>query len=162
MGEVFAGFVCGYILALLSTPVLAIFLIRMRAGSAFLARLLPEGTSATSLAVVLHVGLILAWTAAGMILGTLLLAMGESPDWLGSINGPFSLLVASLTLMLAAPLMAIVRPWRRLVLTYALLALVVFGWLMPYMAEWSRFDREAPVGEGPYPFQAHLYRPEGG
>ena len=74
MAEVFAGFVSGYTLAIVSTPVLAVQLLRLRAGSELFARLLPAGTNAVMLAVLLHGALFLFWTAAGIALGLVLFA----------------------------------------------------------------------------------------
>jgi hypothetical protein len=141
LGEVFAGFVCGYILALVSTPLLAMVLLRLRAGNELLARLLPPGVSVISLSVLLHGALFLFWTAAGILLGLILLAMDDAGAAVGSKNAAFSLFVAGLVLALAAPVVIVLRPLRRAGLVCAIAAMLVFGWLMPYMAEWSNFDR---------------------
>jgi hypothetical protein len=141
MGEVFAGFLAGYILALLSTPVLAFALVRLRATSAVLSRLLPPGVSAIGLGVLVHGALFMFWTALGILLGLVLLAMGDAGEALGSRNGAFTLFVAALVLMFAAPIVLAVRPLRQPALACAVAAVLVFGWLMPYMAEWSKFDR---------------------
>lgn len=140
MAEVFAGFVAGYALALLSTPLLALTLLRLRAESELVARLLPAGVSAISLSVLLHGALFLFWTGLGIVLGLVLLALRDAEGALGSANAPFSLFVAGLTLALVAPLAIAVRPIRQASILYALLVLAVFGWLMPYIAEWSTFE----------------------
>jgi hypothetical protein len=142
VGEVFAGFVCGYILALVSTPLLAMVLLRLRSGSELFARLLPPGVSALSLSVLLHGALFMFWTAVGILLGLILLAMEDAGAAAGSRNAAYSLFVAGLVLALAAPVVIAVRPLRQMGLVCAVAALVVFGWLMPYMAEWSNFERE--------------------
>ena len=157
MAEVFAGFVCGYLLALISTPLLAIVLLRLRTGSELLGRLLPPGVSALSLSVLLHGALFLFWTAAGILLGLVLLAMGDAGDAVGSLNPPFSLFVAGLTLALAAPVVIVLRAVRRPALICAVAAVLVFGWLMPYMAEWSNFDGDEerePLREIPFTARA--------
>jgi hypothetical protein len=140
VGEVYAGFFCGYGMALLSTPILAFTLLRMRAGNGVLARLLPEGTSAIGLAVILHGGLFITWTGLGLILGLVLLAMDGGGAALGSPNGPFTLFVFGLILAIAAPAIVLLRSVRHLMIACALSAILCFGWLMPYLARWSNFD----------------------
>ena len=145
MAEVFAGFVCGYVLALISTPLLAVLLLRMRADSETLARLLPPGVSAMGLGVLLHMALFFFWTAIGILLGLTLLAMGDAADALGSLNLAFSLFVVAVVVAITAPVVIVVAPIRRVALAGAIAAVLVFGWLMPYMAEWSAFDGEDEV-----------------
>lgn len=140
MAEVFAGFVAGYVLALVSTPLLAVVLVRLRAGGGLLAQLLPPGVSAVSVGVLLHGALFLAWTALGIILGLVLLAMRDAGGGMGSANAAFTLFVAGLVLALAAPIAIALPPLRRAAIICALVAVGVFGWLMPYLAEWSTFS----------------------
>ncbi len=144
MAEVFAGFVAGYVLALITTPMVAIGMVRMRANSALLARLLPEGVSATPLAVIVHGGLFFFWTALGLILGLMLLSMKDSGAALGSLNGAFTLFVAGLTLALVAPFAIVLRPAESAMITGGIVVILVFGWLMPYMAHWSNFKEPPP------------------
>lgn len=146
MGEVFAGFVCGYIVALFSTPLAAILLVKLRTGSELMARLLPAGVSMVSLGVILHGGLFLFWTAAGILLGLVLLAMGEQDTELGSANPPFSLFVSGLTLAISAPLVALLPRFRAGALIGAVIVVAIFGWLMPHMAGWTSFE---PPPDGP-------------
>jgi hypothetical protein len=150
MAEVFAGFVAGYAMALLSTPVVAIAIVRLRATSPLLARLFPEGISATPLAVILHGALFLFWTALGIVLGLMLLAMRDSGEAIGSLNGAFTLLVIGLTLAIVAPIVIVLRQVRPAVLLAGLTVVLVFGWLMPYLADWSNFP-DPPTKERPAP-----------
>ena len=140
MAQVFAGFVCGYLLALLSTPLLAIALLRLRAGSELLARLLPPEVPAVGVGVLLHGALFLLWTGLGIVLGLVLLAMEGGEAALGSRNLAFTLLVFGLVLAIAAPLIALARGARFAAITGTVAVVLVFGWLMPHMAEWTRFD----------------------
>jgi hypothetical protein len=140
LAEVFAGFVAGYALAVLSTPLLALTLIRFRTESAVLARLFPAGVSMVSLGVLVHGALFFFWTALGILLGLILLAMRDAGGALGSANAPFTLFVAGLTLALAAPFAIVLERLRQPVLLCSLLVVLVFGWLMPYLAEWSSFE----------------------
>ena len=141
MSEVFAGFVCGYALALLSTPLLAILLIQLRARSELLLRLLPAGSSAVGVGVLLHGGLFFFWTAIGLVLGLVLFALRDSAGALGSANAPFTLFVAGLALALSAPFVVALPRLRQAAFVGAVLFLLVFGWLMPHMAGWTTFER---------------------
>jgi hypothetical protein len=140
MAEVFAGFLAGYALAVVSTPLLSVLLLRLRAESPALERVLPVGVSAVGVSVLLHGALTMVWTALGLVLGMTLLAMAGAGGALGSLNGPFTLFVAGLFLALGAPLFALLVPLRRLIALTLVAAVLVFGWLMPYLAEWSKFE----------------------
>jgi hypothetical protein len=140
VAEVFAGFVAGYLLALISTPLLAFGLIRLRSSSALLARLLPEGVTAVPLAVLVHMAMFFFWTGLGILLGLLLLGMDGSGAALGSLNGAYTLFVVGLTLMLITPVAAILKSIRPAMIASGVLIILVFGWLMPHLAEWSAFD----------------------
>jgi hypothetical protein len=140
MAEVFAGFLAGYGLAVVSTPLLSVLLLRLRAESPALERVLPVGVSAVGVSVLLHGALTMVWTALGLVLGMMLLAMEGAGGALGSLNGPFTLFVAGLFLALGAPLFALLVPFRRLIALTLVAAVLVFGWLMPYLAEWSKFE----------------------
>jgi hypothetical protein len=140
VAEVFAGFVTGYGMAVLSTPLMSIWLVRLRMESALMAKLLPEGTSAVSLSVILHGALAMFWTGVGLILGLVLFGMRGADEALGSLNAPYTLFVAGLFVALGAPVVALLPPLRRLTMPGIALAIVVFGWLTPYLAEWSTFE----------------------
>jgi hypothetical protein len=140
VAEVFAGFVSGYALALLTTPLFSMWLLRLRATSPLLERLLPAGVGAVSVSVLLHTALTMFWTAMGLLLGLVLFAMRDADGALGSLNAPYTLFVAALFLAIGAPLVAVLVPWRRVTVAGILMAVVVFGWLTPYLARWSNFD----------------------
>jgi hypothetical protein len=142
MAEVFAGFLCGYVSALVLTPVLALALLKMRSTSDLLSRLLPPGTPAVGLMVILHTGMAMLWTAAGLLLGLVLMAMnsGHQVQFLLSRNVAFSFFVAGLTLATVAPIALVSKRYRRSALVGASLVVLLFGWLMPYVAAWSSFD----------------------
>ena len=142
MAEVFAGFVAGYILALLTTLPFAILLFRLRGSSEVLARIVPTGT-AVGFSVVLHGALFFCWTLVGLLFGLVLLAMNDAGAGrgLGSANFAFTLFVAAVTLMLVAPFAVIMAGARRYLVAGALSVVLVFGWLMPWLAEWSSFNK---------------------
>jgi hypothetical protein len=140
VAEVFAGFVCGYGMAVITTPLLSVWLVRLRLESPLMARLAPEGASAVSMSVILHGALAMFWTGIGLVLGLVLFGMRGAGEALGSLNGPYTLFVAGLFVALGAPLVALLPPLRRLMLGGIVLAIAVFGWLTPYLAEWSSFE----------------------
>jgi hypothetical protein len=140
VAEVFAGFVAGYGLALITTPILAWMMFRVRASSELLTRMFPREAPLVAVAMLLHGMLTFALTLLGLILGLVLLAMKDADGALGSLNWPFTLFVAALTLAGVAPVFAIFWPFRVAIAAYTVLFVAVFGWLMPYLAEWSKFD----------------------
>jgi hypothetical protein len=140
VAEVFAGFVTGYGMAVVTTPLLSILLVKLRMESALMSRILPAGTNAVSVSVLLHGALALFWTAIGIVLGLVLLGMRDAGEALGSLNGPYTLFVAGLFVAIGAPLIVLLPPLRRVALGGIVIAVAVFGWLMPYLAEWSQFD----------------------
>jgi hypothetical protein len=135
--QVFAGFICGYALALLSTPLLAVSLLKLRGVSPLMAKLFPQGASVTAMAVSLHLGLFFACTALGMVLGLVLLAMDGAGGALGSPNAPYTLFAFGLIVAIIAPLFVLVRPLRVMSAANALIAIAGFGWLLPYLAKWA-------------------------
>jgi len=140
VAEVFAGFVAGYGLAIVTTPLFSVWLLRLRAEGGLLARLLPAGTSPVGLSLLLHGALAMFWTGLGLVLGLVLFAMRDGEAALGSKNGPFTLFVAGVMLAIGAPLFALFVRQRGLIAATFATALVVYGWLTPYLAEWSRFE----------------------
>jgi hypothetical protein len=139
MAEVFAGFVCGYAVALIFSPLLAVTLLRLRAPGNLLDRMLPSGVNLTAVAFILHGALAFFWTAVGILLGLVLLALADRPGGLCSRNLAFSFVVTAMTLAFLAPVAYTIAPLRRPLLLTGLLIVVLFGWLMPYLASWSAF-----------------------
>lgn len=139
MAEAFAGFVCGYGMALAVTPVAAIALVRARPGSEILARLMPEGSSLVAISVILHLFALLLLTAVGMLLGLMLAGIEESrPEGgLGSPNAVFTGFILATTAIAVVPL-AVAAPRLRMPLLIGGLAFAgCFGWLMPYLSLWG-------------------------
>lgn len=139
MAEVIAGFVCGYALALIATPLAAIALVRARATSEAVARTMPEGTSLAAVSIVLHMFAMLTLTALGILLGVLLGGIeGSSPaGGLGSPNRVFTVFILATTAIAVIPLAVASRRLRLPLLGGGLLFAGCFGWLMPYLATWS-------------------------
>jgi hypothetical protein len=152
MGEVFAGFVCGFALSLLSAPLLAYLLLQMRGSNPALARLLPEGTNTVALAMTVQFALFFFWTGLGIILGLVLLASnGITGAAIGLKNPLFTLIVFSAAFGLSAPLALVISAWWRQIVFVGVASFLLFGFLMPYMAGWSKFDAPPkPESNKPY------------
>jgi hypothetical protein len=139
MAEVLAGLVCGYALALVSTPLIALALLRLRSSVALIGRVLPREVPLAAVAVVIHGFAFLTWTAIGIVLGLLLSGIEDRvPEGgLASPNGLFTFIVLVWTVMAAAPIMILLRRLRPYAAVMAVVFVALFGWLMPYLAEWS-------------------------
>jgi hypothetical protein len=135
VAEVFAGFVIGFAISIAIAPMAAWMLIASNDRSGFAQRLAPPGTNFVALSVVLHLVAILTFTAAGMILGMILMALEDRrPDGgLGSPNIAYTLIVIALTAVVLIPLM-ILPAIRRYVAISAVVLAALFGWAMPWLA----------------------------
>ena len=139
MNEVFAGFISGYTLALLSAPLVAVLIVRLRPRVPFLARAAPEQVPVVALTVVLFGFTFLLWTGLGIVLGMILMGFEDQmPEGgLGSPSLAFTVLIIFVSAMAFTPPAVLLRPARHYVIVAALIFLGAFGWLMPYLAEWS-------------------------
>jgi hypothetical protein len=139
VSDVLAGFVCGYILALLSVPLVALAILRLRPRTPFLARAVPEQVPVVALTVVLFGFTFLFWTALGIVLGLILMGLEErAPEGgLGSPSLAFTLIIVVVSALACMPAVVLPKPTRRYVLASALVFVGVFGWLMPYLAQWG-------------------------
>src|SRR3990172_4533308 len=135
MAEVMAGFVCGYGLALVVTPIAAIALLRARVSSPLLRQVLPEGTSLLAVSVILHTFAFLTLTALGILLGLMLAGIeGRSPGGgLGSPNRVFTAFILATGAIAVLPLAVALPRWRAPLLAGGLSFAACFGWLMPYL-----------------------------
>jgi hypothetical protein len=136
MADVFAGFLVGYAIALLLTPIAAIALVRSNDRSGFARRMAPPGTNVIALAVVLHTAAIISFTAIGLVLGMALAGIDErrSGGGLGSPNVVYTLMVVALTAVLVIPAMA-VPAVRRYALAAGAVFAAAFGWAVPWLAK---------------------------
>ena len=136
MAEVFAGFVCGYAVALVFTPLVALMIVNARSRIPYLAKAIAPNISAVALTVPVSLVGFLIWTAIGMVLGLLYRGAEQNiPEGgLGSPNLLYTALVLSFggsVLMLIA--LALRRlPWQVAVMGVAFVG--GFGWAMPYLA----------------------------
>ena len=135
MAHVFAGFVVGFAISIAIAPLGAWMLISSNDRSGFAQRLAPPGTNFVALSVVLHLVAILTFTAAGMILGMILMALEDRrPNGgLGSPNVAFTLIVVALTAVAFIPL-TVVTAVRRYVVIAGVVFAALFGWAMPWLA----------------------------
>jgi hypothetical protein len=136
MAETLSGFVCGFALALLVTPLLAVALLRARVNSPTLERLVPKETNILALSMLLHSGAFLAFTGIGIVLGMMLYGIEDArpAGGLGSPNAFFTLLVLAITAIAVVPMAVVLPRQRGLLLAAAVVFAVTFGWVMPYLS----------------------------
>jgi len=139
VSEVMAGFVCGYALAVVSAPLVAVALLRLRSHVPFLAVAVPGNVPVVALAVFLFWFNMLLWTALGMVFGLALLGFEDrAPEGgVGSPNLAFTLFAVFWSVVAFAPVAMLMKPARRYVFAAALAFAGVFGWLMPHLAGWG-------------------------
>lgn len=135
MAEVFAGFVIGYALALVLSPLAALALVRSNDRTGFAQRFAPAGTNVVALTVVLHFAALIVFTALGMVLGMALDGLNDRrPEGgLGSPNALYTLIVIALTAVAVIPSLA-VPAVRRTAFAGALIFVAAFGWALPWLA----------------------------
>lgn len=135
MAEVFAGFVIGFAIALIASPIAAWMIVSSNDRSGFAQRLAPPGTSVIALSVVLNLAAVLMLTALGMVLGMALAGIEDrrADGGLGSPNLVYTLMVVALAAVITIP-MLVVPMLRRAAIGGALIFAVLFGWVMPWLA----------------------------
>lgn len=89
------------------------------------------------LGVVMVNGMLLAWTAVGLVLGALYLrAESSSPEGvLGSGNRLFSLSIVGAVALSVAVAAFVLGRLTRIMWSVALVAAIAFGWLLPALAQ---------------------------
>lgn len=137
MEEVFAGFVSGYIMALIFSGLAALMIVQARSRIPYLVKAIAANISVVSLAIPLSLIAFLLWTAIGMLLGLLYrYTLQEAPGGgLGSPNLLYTVLIISFA---GLSLTAIVGAFRRLPWQVAVMGLsfiALFGWLLPRLAQ---------------------------
>lgn len=135
MAEVFAGFVIGYAISLVVSPLMAWFLVSSNDRSGFAQRIAPPGTNVVALSAVLHFATVLLLTALGMVLGMALTGIEERrPDGgIGSPNLVYTLVVAALAAVMIIPAIAVPMIRRSAVIS-GIVFVGLFGWAMPWLA----------------------------
>jgi hypothetical protein len=137
MEEVFAGFVSGYIMALIFTGLAALMIVQARSRIPYLVKAIAANISPIALTVPISLIAFLLWTAIGMFLGLLYrYTLEEAPGGgLGSPNLLYTLLIISFA---GLTLTAIVATFRRLpwqVAAMGLSFIAIFGWALPRLAQ---------------------------
>jgi hypothetical protein len=136
MAEVFAGFVCGYAVALVFTPLVALMIVDARSRIPYLAKAIAPNISAVALTVPISLVGFLIWTAIGMVLGLLYRGAEQNiPEGgLGSPNVLYTALVLSFGVSALVLIALTLRrlPWQVAVMGVAFVG--GFGWAMPYLA----------------------------
>lgn len=140
MAEVFAGFIAGYLMAVVFTGLGAVMLARSRARSPFLARAIAPNLTPVMLAVPISVFAFLVWTAVGMILGLLYRgAVANLPGaGLGSPNLAFTLAILLFALTNLGMMVMLLRRPNWPLVSMALTFIGAFGWMLPHLAEAAR------------------------
>jgi len=137
MEEVFAGFVSGYIMALIFTGLAALMIVQARSRIPYLVKAIAPNISVVALAIPISLIAFLVWTAIGMLVGLLYrYTLEEAPGGgLGSPNLLYTLLIISFAgLSLTAVVTAFRRlPWQLAVMGLSFIAL--FGWILPRLAQ---------------------------
>lgn len=135
MAEVLAGFVIGYAISLIASPLAAWSLVSSNGRSGLAQRIAPPGTNVVALSAVLHFATVLLLTALGMVLGMALTGIeGRRPDGgIGSPNLVYTLMVVALAAAVVIPAVAVPMV-RRYALFGAIIFAALFGWAMPWLA----------------------------
>jgi hypothetical protein len=137
MEEVFAGFVTGYIMALIFTGLVALMIVQARSRLPYLAQAIAANISAVALTVPISLIAFLLWTAIGMLLGLLYRYTLEeaSGGGLGSPNILYTVLIISFGGLTLTVLVAAFRrlPWQVAAMGLSFIAL--FGWVLPRLAQ---------------------------
>jgi hypothetical protein len=137
MEEAFAGFVSGYIMALIFTGLLALMIVDARNRIPFLAKAIASNISAVALTVPISLIAFLLWTAIGMLLGLLYrYTLQEAPGGgLGSPNLLYTVLIISFGGLTLTAIVAAFRrlPWQVAAMGISFIAL--FGWVLPRLAQ---------------------------
>jgi hypothetical protein len=136
MAEAFAGFICGFALAVIVTPLMTLALVRGSVRGPVIDALAPGATNLVVLSVVLHTLAFVVLTAIGMILGLSLngFESRRPAGGLGSPNGAFTLLVLAIAAIAVLPLAAVLPRQRVWLVAGGIAFAVTFGWVMPYLS----------------------------
>lgn len=136
MDAVIAGWMAGYVMALLSTAALTYLAVRA-ADLGAIGRWLGEGASPALLAVPASLGTAMFWTFAGLLIGVAY-DVGGMEDEPGVLGAPSAAFVVGMAAVAVLPLPVLLLLWpRRWWLWGSMSAafLGLFGWLTPILAE---------------------------
>lgn len=136
MAEVLAGFICGFVLSLISTPLFAIWIVRSRESVAFV-RQAARGVPVLLITIPAANIAFLFWTALGIVLGMTLILVerATSQGGLGSPNLLFTAIILILAAMIFLPPLVLLPSARRMALFLAACFIALFGWVTPYLAQ---------------------------
>jgi hypothetical protein len=136
LAEVLAGFICGFALSLISTPLLAVWLVRSRENVAFVQRALRD-VPVLLVSIPAANAAFFVWTALGILFGMMLVLTerATSQGGLGSPNLLFTLIILAIAVVIFLPPLVMVPSARRLVLFLAVCFVGLFGWATPYLAQ---------------------------
>jgi hypothetical protein len=136
----FAGVICGQVLALVTAPLIALLLLLVQPNEADAPgfRLPPilTGLRPMMLAVPVFVFGLVIWSMVGLLFGVLFLAIHRGP--VASLPGTPDVFYAAIVVILCAQAAALLsfglRRVHWAVLAITALAVVLFGWVLPNLA----------------------------
>lgn len=135
VSAVFAGWLMGYAMSLVTTFVFVLILARLPRGT-WIDRVLSERLPVGLLAVPLSLFLMLAWTIAGLLLGLFWVigSFDTKPAGVGSPSWQFTLIVVVLAVLPLPVLVVFFRRFWWLWVGLSALFAALFGWAMPVLA----------------------------
>lgn len=137
MEELFAGFISGYLMAVIFTWLAVVIIVRARKRFPALAVSISASHSPWLLAVPISFFSFLLWTAAGMILG-LLYRGAEANQPQGGLGSPNLFFTTIIIIFSSASLAILHVPLRRLywpLIAFFMSLAAAFGWMLPHLAE---------------------------
>lgn len=136
VNAVLGGLVAGYAMGLASTIALTFLATRVRDAS-FIERWVARDVPGMLLAVPLFAGAAIGWGMVGLLLGSFYEISGfaEKPGALGAPSWAFLLMVTAVAWLPLPILVLVGRRYWWLWGSMSLCFVVLFGWLMPLLAE---------------------------
>ena len=135
MEALIAGWIAGYVMAMLTT-VSATWLVLRARGSELVERWVARDVPGPLLTIPLFTGAVLGWTMIGLVAGSIYEVAGfyAQPDGLGSPSVSFTLAAVTFALLPVALLSVLRGRLWWLWSAHALAFAALFGWLLPHLA----------------------------
>jgi hypothetical protein len=134
--SVFAGLAMGYLMAIVSSLLLAQVVIELRGREGALGNIVAPSLSFPIIAIAVFTIAFWIWPAIGMVIGALYGASRDSAvELLGSPSIWFTLAILAVSLPQAAALCFVLGRVHPLAVGYFALFAFLFGWAMPLLVE---------------------------
>ncbi len=139
MAEVFAGFVCGFVLSIIATPPFAVWVVSARDAIPFIRNAVPKGMSITLLSVPIASLFFLVWTGLGLIFGMVLFSANHSQPHggLGSPNLLYTVIILITAFVIFFPFFVVSRSAWRFFLFLLVSYVALYGWATPILAHYA-------------------------